>query len=147
MSKNEGESLAPQITRPELEQVVTALLDRRNAPEKLAPLLAPEAEWTMNGDKASWPYAGLRCRRDSILDYLTAFTVEFRQENICLISLLIDREQACAQYEMHLRHRGTGREGVLQALTFIRVEGDVVVEVHEFLDSALLFRLRESVGR
>ena len=147
MSNGDSESLAPHITRTRFEEVVMALLDRRKDPERLALLIAPEAEWMMNGDQASWSYAGLRCRRDSIMAYLKAFAIEFQQKKIRLINLLIDGEQACAQYETHLKHRGTGREDVLQALSFIRVEGDAVVEVHEFIDSAQLFRLRESIDR
>jgi ketosteroid isomerase-like protein len=140
-----SESLAPQITRLHFEQVVGTLLDRRSDPARLAPLFAPEAEWTLNGDQARWAYAGLRCRRESILAYLKAFSVEFEQKAFRFHEMLIEGEQACVRHEMKLRHRGTGRENVLQALSFIRFEGDAVVEVHEFIDSALLFRLRESV--
>jgi ketosteroid isomerase-like protein len=140
----DSESLAPQITRLRFEQVVETVLDRRGDPARLAPLFAPEAEWTLNGDQAHWAYAGLRCRRESILAYLKAFSVEFEQKAFRLHEMLIEGEQACARYEMELRHRGTGRETVLQALSFIRVEGDAVVEAHEFIDSALLFRLRQS---
>jgi ketosteroid isomerase-like protein len=145
MSDGESESLAPQITRMRFEHVVGSLLDRRTAPARLAALFAPEADWMLNGDQAQWPYAGLRCRRESILAYLTAFSVEFQQKAIRFHDVLIDGEQACVRYEMKLRHRGTGRETLLQCLSFVRVEGAAVVEVHEFIDSALLFRLRESV--
>lgn len=147
MNESESESLSPQISRPQMERIVAALLDRRKDPKKLAPLFAREADWMMNGDQASWAYAGLRCRRDSILAYLKAFNVEFQQKKVSLLNLLVDGEQSCAQYETNLRHRGTGREALVQCLCFIRVEGDLVVEVHEFIDSALLFRLRESVER
>ena len=98
----------------------------------------------MNGDQASWAYAGLRCSRDSIIAYLDAFAVEFQQKSVRRIATLIEGEQACAQYEMELRHRGTRREAWLQCLCFIRLEGDRIVEVSEFIDSATLFRLRES---
>jgi ketosteroid isomerase-like protein len=141
---SKSESLAPQITRLRFEQVVEALLDRRGDPAWLAPLFTPEAEWTLNGDRAHWPYAGLRRRRESILAYLAAFSIEFQQKSLRLHDLLIDGEQACARYEIQLRHPGTGRENVLHALSFIRVEGEAVVEVHEFIDSARLFRLRDS---
>jgi ketosteroid isomerase-like protein len=149
MNERQSESarLSPQVGRAQFEQIVSALLDRRSDPNKLAPLFAREADWMMNGDQTSWAYAGPRCKRDSILAYLKAFNVEFRQKKVNILNVLIDGEQACAQYEMGLRHRGTGREAVVQCLIFIRVEGDVIVEVHEFIDSALLFRLRESVER
>ncbi len=142
----DSESMAPPITRLRFEQVVASLLDRRGDPARLAPLFAPEAEWTLNGDQAHWAYAGLRCRRESILAYLKAFSVEFEQKTLRLHEMLIEGEQACVRYEMELRHRGTGRENVLQGLSFIRFEGDAVVEAHEFIDSALLFGLRDSVG-
>ncbi len=142
--KSDSESLASQITRTRFEQVVKALLDRRGDPARLASLFAPEAQWTLNGDRTHWPYAGLRSSRESILAYLKAFSVEFEQKAFRFHDMLIEGEQACVRYEMKLRHRGAGRASVLQALSFIRVEGDAVVEVHEFIDSALLFRLRES---
>ncbi|MCI4677743.1 nuclear transport factor 2 family protein [Rhodoblastus acidophilus] len=145
MSGGESESLASQFSRMRFEQIVSTLLDRRSDPAKLEALFAPEADWMMNGDRSRWPYAGLSCRRESILAYLKAFSVEFQQKKIRFHDVLINGEQACARYEMRLRHRGTGREDLLQCLSFIRVEGDAVVEVHEFIDSALLFRLRESV--
>lgn len=140
----DSESLAPQITRLRFERVVETLLDRRGDPARLAPLFAPEAEWTLNGDPAHWAYAGLRCRRESILAYLKAFSVEYEQKALRIHDMLIEGEQACVRYEVELRHRGTGRANVLQGLSFIRFEGDAVVEAHEFIDSALLFRLRQS---
>jgi ketosteroid isomerase-like protein len=147
MSESDSDTLSPQIGPPIFGRIVAALIDRRNDPATVAPLIAPEADWTMNGDPANWAYAGLRCRRDAILDYLRAFNVEFQQMSVRQLNLLIEGEQACVQYETRLRHRGTGREALLQCLTFVRIEGDLVVEVHEFLDSALLFRLCESVER
>jgi len=147
MSESEGKILSPQIGPLLFERIVSVLIDRRNEPATISPLIAPEADWTLNGDPSRWPYAGRRCRRDSIIAYLAAFNVEFQQKDIRVLNLLIDGEQACVQYESHLRHRGTGREALVQCLTFVRLEGDLVVEVHEFVDSALLFRLCESADR
>jgi ketosteroid isomerase-like protein len=143
-SEGESESVAPHITRARFERLVGALLDRRGDPARLASLFAPEAQWTLNGDRTHWPYAGLRLGRESILAYLKAFLVEFEQRTFRFHDLLIEGEQACVRYEMKLRHRGAGRESVLQALSFVRVEGEAVVEVHEFIDSGLLFRLHDS---
>lgn len=140
----EGDSLSPQIDRSRFEQIVAALLDRRNDPKQIKSLFAREAVWQMNGDPAIWAYAGLRASRESILAYLTAFSVEFEQKDLQRLALVIEGEQACVQYEMTLRHRGTGREARLQCLCFIRVEGESIIEVSEFIDSATLFRLRES---
>lgn len=141
---SESDSLSPQVTRPDFDRIVSAVIDRRSDPRALAPLFAPEADWLMNGDQASWAYAGLRCSRDSILAYLDAFAVEFEQKSVHRIATVIEGEQACTQYEMKLRHRGTRREASLQCLCFLRLEGDLIVEVSEFIDSATLFRLRES---
>jgi hypothetical protein len=141
---SESDSLSPQITRSGFERFIAAVLDRRANPAPLADLLAPEADWLLNGDQASWAYAGLRCSRDSILAYLNAFAVEFQQKEMRRLDVLIDGEQACVQYEMRLQHNGTGRIALLQGLCFIRVEGELIVDVSEFIDSATLFRLRES---
>jgi ketosteroid isomerase-like protein len=141
---SESDSLSPQITRSGFERFIAAVLDRRANPALLASLLAPEADWLLNGDQASWAYAGLRCSRDSILAYLSAFAVEFQLREMRRLDVLIDGEQACVQYEMKLRHNGTGRIALLQCLCFIRVEGELIIEVSEFIDSATLFRLRES---
>ena len=141
---SESDSLSPQMSRPRFEQIVGCVLDGRAKPKRLAPLFAPEADWMMNGDPASWAYAGLRCSRDSILAYLRAFAVEFQQKALRLRDMVIDGEQACVQYEMQLRHNGTGREALLQCLCFVRIEGELITEVNEFIDSATLFRLRES---
>ncbi len=141
---SESDSLSPLVTRSSFDRIIEALLDRRSTPKLLASLFAPEADWLMNGDQASWTYAGLRCSRDSILAYLDAFQIEFQQRALRRLETLIEGEQACVRYEMELRHRGTGNRAVLQCLCFIRLEGDKVVEVSEFVDSATLFRLRES---
>ncbi len=141
---SDSDSLSPRIARLDFERIIDAVLDRRSNPRPLAPMFAPEADWLMNGDQASWAYAGLRCSRDSILAYLDAFAVEFEQKSWRRLDTLIDGEQACVRYEMELRHRGTGREAKLQTLCFIRLEGDLIVEVSEFIDSATLFGLRES---
>jgi hypothetical protein len=141
---SERDSLSPQLSRAKFEWIVAELLDHRGDPKRIAPLFALEADWLMNGDQASWSFAGLRCTRDSILAYLGAFAVEFQQKFVRRLSTLIDGEQACVQYEMFLRHRGTRHEALLQCLCFIRVEGELIVEVSEFIDSATLFRLRES---
>ncbi len=141
---SDSDSLSPQVTRSKFDRIIAAVLDRRSDPKLLAPLLAPEADWLMNGDQASWAFAGLRCSRDSILAYLEAFLVEFRQKELRRLDTLIEGEQACVRYEMALQHRGTGNEALLQCLCFIRLEGDLIVEVSEFIDSATLFRLRES---
>ncbi|WP_298353313.1 nuclear transport factor 2 family protein [Rhodoblastus sp.] len=140
----DSNSLAPHITRLQFGQIVETLLDRGGDPARLAPLFAPEAEWTLNGDQSYWSYAGRRWRRESILDYFRAFSVEFEQKAFRIHEMLIEGEQACVRYEVELRHRGTGRANVLQGLNFIRFEGEVVVEAHEFIDSALLFRLRQT---
>ena len=140
----DSDSLSPRIARLDFERIVAAVLDRRSTPRLLAPLLAAEADWLFNGDPASWTYAGLRSKRDSILAYLEAFVVEFEQKSLRRLDTLIDGEQACVRYEMELRHRGTGREAKLPFLCFIRLEGDLIVEVSEFSDSASLFRLRDS---
>ena len=141
---SESDSLSPQITRSGFERFIAAVLDRRANPALLAGLFAPEADWLLNGDQASWAYAGLRCSRDSILAYLSAFAVEFQQKEMRRLDVAIDGEQACVQYEMRLQHNGTGRIALLQCLCFIRVEGELIIEVSEFIDSATLFRLRES---
>ena len=141
---SESDSLSPQITRSGFELFIAAVLDRRANPALLARVLAPEADWLLNGDQASWAYAGLRCSRDSILAYLSAFAVEFQQKEMRRLDVVIDGEQACVQYEMRLQHNGTGRVALLQCLCFIRVEGELIIEVSEFIDSATLFRLRES---
>jgi hypothetical protein len=141
---SESDSLSPQITRSDFDRMIASVLDRRSNPRLLAPLFAPEADWLMNGDQASWAFAGQRCSRDSILAYLEAFVVEFQQKGFLRLDTLIDGEQACARYEMQLQHHGTGNEAWLQCLCFIRLEGDKIVEVSEFIDSATLFRLRES---
>ena len=141
---SESDSLSPQITRSGFEQIIAAVLDRRANPTLLSGFFAPEADWLLNGDQASWAYAGLRCSRDSILAYLTAFAVEFQQKALRRLDTLVDGEQACVQYEMKLQHNGTGRVALLQCLCFIRVEGELIIEVSEFIDSATLFRLRES---
>jgi ketosteroid isomerase-like protein len=141
---SDSDSLSPRIARPDFDRIIAAVLDRRSAPRFLAPLFAPEAEWLMNGDQASWAFAGLRCSRDSILAYLDAFMVEFQQKSLRLFETLIEGEQASVRYEMELRHSGTGCEALLQCLCFIRLEGERIVEVSEFIDSATLFRLRES---
>lgn len=141
---SESDSLSPQVTRSKFDRIIAAVLDRRSSPKLLASLFAPEADWLMNGDQASWAFAGLRCSRDSILAYLEAFLVDFQQKELRRLDTLIDGEQACVRYEMTLQHRGTGNEALLQCLCFIRLEGDLIVEVSEFIDSATLFRLRES---
>jgi ketosteroid isomerase-like protein len=141
---SDSDSLSPRIARPDFERIVASVLARRSKPRFLAPLFAPEADWQFNGDPASWTFAGLRSKRDSVLAYLEAFVVEFEQKSLRVLDTLIDGEQACVRYEMELRHRGTGREATLPFLRFIRLEGDLIVEVNEFSDSASLFRLRES---
>ncbi len=141
---SDSDSLTPTTDRPAFERIVAAVLELRAQPERLAPYLAREADWHLNGDPASWVYAGKRSKRESILDYLRAFNVEFEQGLVRRQATLIEGEQACVLYEMRLRHRGTGRDDVLPCLCFIRIEGDLIVEVCEFIDSASLFRLRES---
>lgn len=144
MSDSDSDSLSPRSLRSDFERIIAALLDRRGSPQMLVPLFAPEADWLVNGDPASWTFAGLRSQRDSILAYLEAFAVEFERKSLRRFDTLIDGEQACVRYEMELRHRGTGREALLPFLCFIRLEGDRIVEVCEMFDSASLFRLRES---
>ncbi len=141
---SDSDSLSPQATRSRFDRIIAAVLDRRSDPKLLAPLFAREADWLMNGDQASWAFAGPRCSRDSILAYLEAFIVEFEQKAVRRLDTLIEGEQACVRYEMQLRHRGSGNEAMLQCLCFIRLEGEKIVEVSEFIDSATLFRLRES---
>ena len=141
---SDSDSLSLPIARPDFDRIIAAVLDHRSNPGFLAPLFAPEADWLLNGDQASWAYAGLRCSRDSILVYLDAFVVEFQQKSVRRLETLIEGEQACVRYEVALRHRGTGREAMLHCLCFIRIEGALIVEVSEFIDSATLFRLRES---
>ena len=60
---SDSDSLSPQIARLDFERIIDAVLDRRSNPRPLAPMFAPEADWLMNGDQASWAYAGLRCSR------------------------------------------------------------------------------------
>ena len=141
---SEDEKWFSRVDRAQFEGIIASVLGQRGRPQMLAPLFAPEADWLLNGDQASWSFAGRRCSRDSILDYLTAFAVEFEQQALRRLDTLIDGEQACVQYELRLRHRGTGRDALLQCLCFIRLEGELIVEVSEFIDSATLFRLRES---
>jgi ketosteroid isomerase-like protein len=141
---SDSDSLSPRIVRTEFERIIEALLDRRGRPRLLAALFAPEADWLVNGDPASWTFAGLRSPRDSILAYLEAFAVEFEMKSVRRIDTLIDGEQACVRYEMEIRHQGTGREARLPFLSFIRLEGELIVEVSEMFDSASLFSLRES---
>jgi ketosteroid isomerase-like protein len=143
-SESESESLSPHMTRSQFESVIEALLDRRSKPQRLAPLFAPEAEWLVNGDQACWAFAGRRRSRASILAYLQAFYVEFERKAMRRLDTLIEGEQACVRFELLLQHRGTRREEWLQCLCFIRLEGELIVEVSEFFDSATLFRLQES---
>lgn len=143
-SESDSESLSPHLTRSKFESVIEALLDRRSKPQRLAPLFAPEAEWLMNGDQACWAFAGRRRSRASIVGYLQAFSVEFDQKSLRRLDTLIEGEQACIRFDMLLQHRGTRREEWLQCLCFIRFEGELIVEVSEFFDSATLFRLQES---
>ena len=141
---SDSDSLSPRSLRSDFERIIEALLDRRGSPQMLAGLFAPEADWLVNGDPASWTYAGLRSPRDSVIAYLEAFAVEFERKSLRRFDTLIDGEQACVRYEMELRHQGTGREALLPFLCFIRIEGEKIVEVSEMFDSAGLFRLRES---
>jgi ketosteroid isomerase-like protein len=138
------DSPGPIIDRVAFGRIIAALLELRPRPGKLAPLFAAEACWHMNGDPASWAYAGKRCDRDSILAYLEAFAVEYEQLETRLLTTVIEGEQACIQYEMRVRHRGTGRVDTIPCLCFIRVEGELIVEGNEFVDTATLFRLRDS---
>lgn len=141
---SDSHSLSPRDVRSDFERIIDAVIERRGSPRALAALFAPEADWLVNGDPANWTFGGLRAPRGSILAYLEAFAVEFERKSLRRLQTLIDGEQACLRYEVHIRHQGTGREAWIPFLCFIRVEGDRIVEVCEMFDSASLFRLRES---
>jgi ketosteroid isomerase-like protein len=140
----ESDSHTPIIDRAEFARLIGALLELRPRPRQLAAHFAAEAHWHMNGDPQTWAYAGARRDREAIVTYLEAFAVEFEQIEVRLQNTLIDGEQACVQYELQVRHRGTRRAATIPCLCFVRVEGESIVEVNEFLDSATLFGLRES---
>jgi len=128
----------------EFEEILAAVLECRSRPETLQPLLAREAEWELAADPAGWNYAGRRKSRDAVLGYLQAFAVEFAIASMERLETLIEGEQACMRYVMGLRHRGTGRSAMMDCLCFIRVEGGLIVEGVDMLDSSKLYRLRES---
>jgi ketosteroid isomerase-like protein len=140
----ESDSQSPSIEPSGFELLIAALLEERPRPRQLSSRFAAEACWRMNGDPETWPYAGERRDRESILAYLEAFAIEFEQIEVRRLHTLIDGEQACVEYELRLRHRGTRRMATIPCLCFVRVEGDAIVEVNEFMDSATLFGLGES---
>ncbi len=139
---SENDRASPSFTRQDFENVIATVLTRRSRPDLLEPLFAPEAEWELNGDPAAWAYAGRRKSRDAILGYLKAFATEFALLALERFETLIEGEQAAVRYAMNLRHRGTGKQAQLDCLCFIRVEGGLIVEGVELLDSAQLFRMR-----
>ena len=127
-----------------LEVAAVTLLDRRNDPKVLMHFLAAESDWTFYGDASAWPHAGKMRNRDAILAFLTAFRVEFAQKSFKTLDVVVTGEQVCLRYRASYRHRGTGREAEIPGLAFLRVEGDQIVEAHEFCDSAQLLSLRDS---
>jgi hypothetical protein len=139
-------SLYSPVDRSNFDLILATLLEHRANPRRVACLFAPEADWHMNGDQAGWAYAGRRSSRESILSYLGAFAVEYEQLNLTRLGSVIDGEQACVQYQVELRHCGTQKTARLDGLCFVRLEGELIVEVNEFIDSAALFRLGESAA-
>jgi ketosteroid isomerase-like protein len=130
--------------RAAFEKILAAVLESRSRPTRLEPFLAREAEWELAADPAIWSYAGRRKSGEAILAYLQAFSVEFAVASIERRETLIEGEQACMRYIMGLRHRGTGRSAMMDCLCFVRVEGGLIVEGIDMLDSAKLYRLRDS---
>lgn len=139
-----SDSPSSPFERSEFERILAAVLECRSRPETLHPLLAREAEWELAADPSGWSYAGRRKSRDAVLGYLQAFAVEFAITSIERQETLIEGEQACMRYSMGLRHRGTGRSAMMDCLCFVRVEGGLIVEGIDLLDSAKLYRLRQS---
>lgn len=141
---NDSDSGAPLAGPARTKQIVSSLMALRPRPKQAIELFAADAQWSLNGDPAKWAFAGLRAGRDSILAFLQAFTVEFEQLDLRVLSLVIDDDQACVQYEQRVRHRGTRREDVVAGLCFVRLQGERIAEVNELIDSERLFSLRES---
>ncbi|MBB4196783.1 hypothetical protein CCR94_20890 [Rhodoblastus sphagnicola] len=142
MSDSEG--LTPAIDRAKFEEIISTLLASRPSPRQIISCFADDAEWRLHGEPANWSYAGLRRGRESVLAFLKAFAVEFQQLGLRRLATVIDNDQACIQYDLRVRHRGTHREDTIPCLCFIRLEGALIAEVNEFVDSARLFALRES---
>lgn len=130
-----------------LDEVALALIDRRCDPDTLVDFFAAEAEWSFYGDVLASLRAGKISGREAILDFLRRFRVEFAQKSLIMQDILVAGEQVCLRFCASYRHRGTGREAESAGLLLIRAEGDRIVEAHEFCDSALLLRLRDSAGR
>ena len=74
--------------------------------------------------------------RDGLAQALRAIHVEYEILETALEQVVVDGDRAAALRVSRLRHRGTGRTGIVHTWNFLRIRDGLICEFSEFPDTA-----------
>lgn len=131
------------LDRELIEKAVLRLLDRRSRND-LAGMLEvvdPNVVYEMRGSHEVYPYFGRREGIEEIRRMLDRIATDFENKGSRVHRILIDGSNVAVERTATLRHRGTGAQGDVDIVNFLRFDRGLVVEISELADAAALDRL------
>lgn len=141
-------AFASETTRRKaLIEAVHALYDARQAGDfdEYLSYLAPDARMTVIGNPVLNPQSGLRVGRDSIDRYIR----QVHDENVYLghgiDHIIAEGDHVVVRWHMDLRLAQNGREARFDALDYLRIRDNRIVEVTQFYDTGTMALLKGRV--
>jgi ketosteroid isomerase-like protein len=109
---------------------------------------SPDVICEFIGNRTRFPYAGRHVGVEALTNIVRTISTEFEQFNCGLSDLLIDGGRAACRRTVEVRHRGTGRHGLVELAEFLKFENGLIVEMIEYRDSVTILEIQgEMEGR
>lgn len=127
---NSGES---DDVRAQVEAILDSM--RRDDLDTVLRCFTPDVLYK-GGTCVMYPAVMQRQGRDGLAQALRAIHVEYEILETSLEQVVVEGEQAAALRISRLRHRGTGRTGIVHTWNFLRFRDGLICEFSEFPDTA-----------
>jgi ketosteroid isomerase-like protein len=101
---------------------------------------ADECALHLIGDPAAVPFARSHYGIDAVRALVDQIDMEFEYLTFDIRKVLVDGDRAALQWGADVRHRGTSAKGHVEAFDHFVLDGDRIVAVTEFFDTAATAR-------
>ncbi len=134
--------LMPRAERDAREQFLRKVWADRFARGSVAlpDYWARECEMHIIGDPMSVPFARSHYGMDAVRALVDQIDIEFEFLSVVVKDVLVDGERAAMRVVSEAKHRGTGVTGTIEAFNHVAFEGDRIVSVIYFFDTAAVAR-------
>ncbi len=141
MTSRDFKDCFPALLDRSTYDLVQEILAARHDHMKFLDFCHHDAVFTFTGGIRDYPFSGVYCGRDNILDLLRRIDVEVEMSDHKILNLIVDGERVGLRRSLRIRHRGTSASRTLVVGNFLTIRGWRIAALSEYVDTTWLKQL------